>query len=245
MSATYERVSAEGRSGVPIHRRARVAGLLYVGMLVVGLPGLLFIPARLLVRGDAVATAEHIRAATTLFRLGIASELAYLVVFVFLGLALYRLFETVSRSLAMQMAALVLVSVPIVFVDVVNELAALVLLGRPTFLSSFTPAQLDSLAYLFLRLHAEGIGIVQIFWGLWLVPFGILVIRSESLPRILGVLLLVGAVGELLRAATSLFPSLGVIDPLANLLALGELPIIFWLLVRGFMPVSEATHTSS
>jgi hypothetical protein len=150
----------------------------------------------------------------------------------------------VSRSLAVQMVALVLVSVPIVFVDAVNELAALVLLGRPTFLSNFTPAQLDSLAYLFLRLHAEGIGIVQVLWGLWLVPFGILVIRSEFLPRILGVLLLVGAVGELLRAATSLFPSLGAVDPLANLLALGELPIIFWLPIWGFMSDRKLVRTA-
>jgi len=204
-------------------------------MCLLGLPGLIVIPGRLIVVGDATATADHIRAATTWFRIGLASELIYPVVFVFLALALYRLFETVSKPLAMQLVAMVLLSVPLVCFGVVSEMAALVLVSGPSFLSTFTRPQLDSLAYFFLRMRGMGLGVVEIFWGLWLIPFGLLVLRSRFLPRIFGVLLLIAAPGYLLRAASSLFsaPSL---DSIASVLTLGELPIIFALLFLGSRP---------
>src|SRR5262245_54582239 len=92
------------------------------------------------------------------------------------------------------MVTLVLISVAIVFANAVNELGALILLGGPSFLATFTKPQLDSLAYLLLQMHDQGIGVItQVFWGLWLVPFGLLVIRSGFLPKILGVLLLASA----------------------------------------------------
>ena len=216
-------------------QQARFAGRLYLFMLVTGLPGLLLIPPRLIVEGNVTATADHLRAASTLFRIAIASELFHQAVFLFLALALYRLFESVNRNVAVQLVALVAVSIPIMFLNVVNELAALILVGGPTFLSTFTKPQLDSLAYLFLNLHGEGIGVVEVFWGLWLVPFGLLVIRSGFIPKILGVLLLIGALGNLIRAVASLFPALHatLLDPLANILAAGELPIIVWLPIWG------------
>jgi uncharacterized protein DUF4386 len=215
-------------------RQARLAGLLYVFMIVTGLPGLILIPSRLIVHGDAAATAEHLRASETLFRVGIASELFHQIVFLYVALALYRLLAPVSKNLATQMAALVLVSVPIMFVNAVNELAALVLVRAPSYLTAaFTQAQLDAQAFFFLRLHGEGIGVVEVFWGLWLIPFGLLVYRSGFLPKALGVLLLVAAVGELLRPVVSLFPSLSFLDPVASILALGELPIVLWLAVVG------------
>jgi len=214
--------------------QARRAGFLYLFMIVTGLPGLILIPARLIVSGDAAATAEHLRASETLFRLGIASELFHQVVFLYVALALYRLLAPVSKSLAMQMAALVFVSVPIMFIGAVNELAALILVQPPSYLSPvFTRAQLDAQALFFLRLHGESIGVVEVFWGLWLIPFGLLVFRSGFLPKLLGVLLLVAATGELLRPLVSLFPGLNVLDPVAGILALGELPIVLWLAIMG------------
>ena len=216
-------------------QQARFAGWLYIFMCVTGLPGLLLIPKALIVNGDAVATANHLRASTTLFRLGIASELFHQVVFAYLALALYDLFRSVNRNAAIQMLLLVAMSVPIMFLNTVNELAALILVGAPSFLASFTHPQLDSLAYLFLRLHEEGIGVVDVFWSLWLVPFGLLVIRSGFLPRALGVLLLAGAAGAMIGAVTSVLPSLsnGTIEKVGQILALGELPIIVWLVFPG------------
>jgi hypothetical protein len=204
-------------------QQARFAGLLYILMCVTGLPGLLFIPNALIVNGDAVATANHLRASATLFRLGIASELFHQVVFAYLALALYDLLRSVNRSLSTQLVLLVAMSVPIMFLNTLNELAALILVGAPPFLASFTRPQLDSLAFLFLRLHGEGIGVVDVFWSLWLVPFGLLVMRSGFLPRSLGVLLLAGATGAMVGAIGSVLPTLsnGAFDKVGQILALG------------------------
>src|SRR5712691_4210930 len=119
-------------------QQARFAGLLYILMCVTGLPGLLLIPKALIVHGDAVATANHLRTSSTLFRLGIASELFHQVVFAYLALALYDLFRSVNRSAATQLVLLVALSVPIMFMNVLNELAALILVGSPPFLSPFS-----------------------------------------------------------------------------------------------------------
>ena len=216
-------------------QQARFAGLLYILMCVTGLPGLLLIPKVLIVHGDAVATANHLRTSSTLFRLGIASELFHQVVFAYLALALYDLFRSVNRSAATQLVLLVAMSVPIMFLNTLNEFAALILVGPSPFLATFPRPQLDSLAYLFLRLHGEGIGVVDVFWSLWLAPFGLLVMRSGFLPRALGVLLLAGATGAMIGAVTSVLPILsnGVVDTVGQILALGELPIIVWLVFPG------------
>ncbi len=223
-------------------QQARFAGLLYVVMIAVGLPTLILVPSRLIVRGDAAATADHIRGGATLYRIGIASELAYPVVFVLLALALYRLFERVNKNDAIRLVLLVCLSVPIVYLNTICELAALNLVSGPSFLSTFSRPQLDSLAYLFVRLHSLGIAVVtQVFWGLWLVPFGRLVMRSGFIPKILGVSLLVAASGYVLRAAVNLFPAPTALESLSNLLTLGELPIIFWLVIWGAREERVAT----
>jgi hypothetical protein len=156
-------------------------------------------------------------------------------VFAYLALALYDLFRTVNRSAATQLVLLVAMSVPIMFLNTLNEFAALILVGAPAFLATFPRPQLDSLAYLFLRLHGEGIGVVDVFWSLWLVPFGILVYRSGFLPRALGVLLFAGAAGAMIGAVTSVLPTLsvGAVGTIGQVLALGELPIIVWLVFPG------------
>ena len=189
-------------------KQARTAGLLYVLMCLLGLPGLIFIPGRLIVIGDATATADHIRAASTWFRIGLASELIYPVVFVFVALALYRLFEPVSRPLAMQLVAMVLLSVPLVCFGVVSEMAALALVSGPSFLSTFTRPQLDSLAYFFLRMRSMGLGVVQVFWGLWLDSCSeCSSCAPDSCRGSSASSLLIAAPGYLLRAATSIFPA--------------------------------------
>ena len=217
-------------------KQARAAGRLYFLLGVTAPIGLEYVPAKLFVRGDATATAAHIRASETLLRIGIASELFHQVVCVFLVLALYRLFRPVSESLARQLVILgALVSVPIVFVNVLNEIAALILVSGPDFLSVFDRRQLDALAYLFIRLHGQGINVVEIFWGLWLFPFGMLVIRSGFIPRFLGVLLILAGAAYVVDSFTTLLlPQYApLIGKFLFLPELGELPIMFWLLIWG------------
>ncbi len=225
-----------------VRRRARTAGLLYLLMIITGLPGLIFIPSKLIVTGNAAATADHIRAGATLLRIGIASDLIGEVLYIYLALALYRLLETVNRSVAVQMVALVLISVPIVLLNALNEVAALAFAQSPPYLTTFTRAQLDSLVYLVMYLREQGIHIAQVLWALWLVPFGWLVIRSQFLPKPLGVLLMFGAAGQLTNVVTNLFPGnyTAIADPIGQVLALGEMPIIPWLVIWGMRRATGA-----
>ena len=214
-------------------KQARVAGLLYLLASIPAPFALIYVPGTLIVSGDATATANHVRASETLFRLGIASELFGFIIFIFVVLALYRLFKAVDKKHALAMATLILISIPISLFNVLNEIAALVLASGAKFLSVFETRQLDALAYLFLRLHGQGFVVAQIFWGLWLFPFGILVIRSGFIPRFLGVLLFIAGCGNLASSFTSLLlPSYRhLVDQFAMVLTIGELPIIFWLLI--------------
>jgi hypothetical protein len=217
-------------------QQARFAGFLYF-LLVLSAPlGLLYAPEKLMVEGNAAATAGKLRASEALLRWGIASELLHQVIVVFVVLALYRLFESVSKTLAVQIVILgALLSVPIVFLNALNNVAALMVVNGAEVFSAFTQPQLDALAYLFLRLHARGVTIASIFWGLWLFPFGLAVIRSGFIPRILGYLLLLAGAGYVAEAfVTLIVPQFGpVVSPTAKLLVIAEVPIIFWLLIWG------------
>jgi Domain of unknown function (DUF4386) len=216
-------------------KQARVAGILYLLASIIGFFCLIYVPGKLIVPGDATATADHIRASPNLLRFGIASELTSFIIFIFVVLALYRLFKAVNGKHALAMAILLLVSIPISLVNVLNDIAALILVSGADFLSAFEKGQLDALAYLFLRLHGQGFIVAQIFWGLWLFPFGILVIRSGFIPRFLGVLLFIAGSGYLTSSFTSLLlPSYAhLVDQFTMVLTAGELPIIFWLLIWG------------
>jgi hypothetical protein len=191
-------------------KAARIAGLLY---LLNGLPApvsLVYIPSLLVVAGDASATAGKIRASEFLFRVGIVGQLISATIFIFAGLALYHLLKGINKKHALLMLILVLISVPISFLNELNRIAALMLVRGANFLSVFDQRQLDALAMAFLRSHGSGLLLAQIFWGLWLFPFGVLVFKSGFLPRILGVLLIVAGTSYVTSSFTSLlFPAYG------------------------------------
>lgn len=217
-------------------QQARFAGLLYLLLALSAPLGLLYVPGKLVVPGNATATADNLRASEWLLRAGIASELIHQTIAVFLVLALYRLFKPVNEALARQVLILgALLSVPIMFVNVLNDVAALILVSGADFLSVFEKPQLDALAYLFLRLHGQGITVASIFWGLWLFPFGMLVIRSGFIPRVFGVLLMIAGVAYLSNSFTALvLPRYAeLVEKVAMPLYMAEVPIIFWLLIWG------------
>ena len=217
-------------------KQARVAGLLYVLMAIVAPIGLMYVPSKVFVQGNVLATAENLRTSGGIVRLGIVSELVHQIIAIFLVLALYRLFKEVDENLARQVVVLgALVSVPIVFVNVLNEIAALTLVGGAEFLQALGKTQLDALVYLFLHLHTQGIVVASIFWGLWLFPFGLLVIRCGFIPRALGVLLLIAGAAYLVTSFTTLaLPDYApMVTRYVSPLVAAELPIIFWLLIRG------------
>jgi hypothetical protein len=219
-----------------VKKTARLAGLLYFATLILGPIGLIYVPTKLFVRGDPAATAEHIRASESLLRIGIASELIGQIFLVYAVLVLYRLFKPVHESLARQMLVLgALLSAPILFMNLLNELAALALASGASPFAAFSQPQLDQLAYLFMQLHGRGFVIAEIFWGLWLFPFGLLVIRSGFLPQVLGVLLIIAGTAYVADCVVwLLWPSLSdVVGRVARVLEIGELPVILWLLIVG------------
>src|SRR5215472_11132113 len=215
-------------------KQARVAGLLYLLASIPGVFCLIYIPSHFIVSGDAAATASKIAASEFVFRLGILSELAGFIGFIFVVRALYRLFCGVSKAQASLMATLMLVSIPISLLNVLNEMAALRLLHGGDFLSVFSQPQRESLALLFLKLHFDGFMLAQVFWGLWLVPFGVLVYKSGFLPRLLGILLVMACFGYLANTlvAFGLLPDVAV-SRFMGQLTICELPIILWLLIVG------------
>jgi Domain of unknown function (DUF4386) len=216
-------------------KTARLAGVLYLVNGVTGFFGIIYVPSRLIVSGNAAATANNILASERLFRVGIVSELICAVEFVFLLWTLYRLLGGVNKTYASLMVILGLVFVPIMCVNVLNEIAALTLLRGADFLSVFDKRQLEAMAMLFLDLHRYGYVVGWIF-GLWLFPFGVLVFKSGFLPRILGVLLIAACFGYLADSLTPLLlPSYAnIVGRFASIvLTLGEPAIILWLLIRG------------
>ncbi len=218
-----------------IKRQARTAGFLYLLLAIVAPIGLIFIPGRLIVSGDATATARRIMASESLYRVGIASELISAILFLLLAVALYRLLKRVNETHALLMLVLALVSIPIAFLSTSFEMIANSVFNAPDFLSGLDRAQLDALGYLFLRMHSEGKGVEEAFWGLWLFPFGMLVIRSGFIPRLIGVLLFVPGFGYLISVFGSLLvPQYqDLIGQVTMVLSFGELPIIVWLLIWG------------
>ncbi len=218
-----------------IKRQARAAGFLYLLLAIVAPIGLILIPNQLIVSGDATATAGRIVASESLYRIGTASELLASVLFVFLAVALYRLLRRVNEIHALLMMVLALISVPIGFLSASFKIIAQSIYNGPGFLSGLDKAQLDSLGYMFLRMHSEGKGVETVFWGLWLFPFGMLVIRSGFIPRFIGVLLFVAGSGYLISFfGKLLLPQYGsLIGQLTMVLFFGEFPIILWLLIWG------------
>jgi len=213
---------------------ARRAGVLYLLFALVAVVREFLLPD-FMVSGDAAATAGNIAAAEATYRVSILLGAGTLITFVFLVWCLYNLFRDVDRRQAMLMVLLVCVGVAVALANLLVEFAPLVLLSGADYLSVFTNPQLDALALGFLRLHGSGANVATAFWGLWLFPFGLLVIRSDWFPRILGWLLLVAGFGYLASAFTSIgFPAYRqVVSRIMMPLYFGELPIIFWLLIKG------------
>lgn len=230
-------------------RAARVAGLWYLLLVLTAPISLMYVPGKLIVWNDAAATASNILASQLLFRIGIVSGLVSTVTFIFLVLALYRLLKGVNQQQAALMVILTLVGVPLALLNEVNQLAVLVLTRGAGVLSALDKPQRDALALFFLNLHGQGIIVAELFWGLWLFPFGLLVFRSGFLPRILGVWLIVNGFAYVTISFTGLLlpPYYSTVSNLALPALLGEMAIMLWLLIMGAkeMPLADSASAGA
>ncbi len=213
-------------------RAARIAGLWYLAMLASGPFGLLYVPSKIVVAGDAAATAAQVASHATLVRLGVSANLLCQLAFIFLVLALVRLFDGVHPGQSRLMKAFVLVAVPIAMLNEGFMLAALESATVPGLAVEARAALVGVL----LHTHQQGVFIASIFWGLWLIPFGLLTIRSGFLPKVLGALLLVGGASYLVDSFVALLAPqhhAAVSSVLMVPLSVGELCMLGWLLVKG------------
>lgn len=224
----------EERSPKTTKRLARLAGAVYVLLGIATAFGFHHAP---LVQGDPGAIAHALVRSDLRFRIGVVSDVLSAALSIPLALLLYELFKPVNRMQSALMALLLVLAMPISFVVALNYVAAQCLLSGATVVAAIPSTQQQALAMLFLRLHTHGVLAVEIFWGLWLLPFGLLVIRSRFLPRVLGILLIIGGVAYVAHSVTSLL--LGDqrillyerITMLAR--AAAEFPIMLWLLIKG------------
>ncbi|MDR3447504.1 DUF4386 domain-containing protein [Dyella sp.] len=217
-----------------LKRTARIAGLWYLGFTL-GPFYLIYVPSRTVVRNDAAATAARVLGHETLFRWGMLAETLGAAIFLGLSLALYRLFEGVDRHRARQLVALVLVSSSLGLVTVVFNAAALLVLRGGDPFGAFDDHTRAAIGMLLIRMHGQAIGINQVFWGLWLLPFGSLVVSSRFLPRWLGYWLLLDGVAWVALSVTW-FLAPNYQDDLFLYLQpvfLAELAAMLWLLIVG------------
>ena len=180
-----------------LKKTARVAGILYIIMDVFMIFGGMYVDSKIYVPGDAVATVGNILASEWLFRLGFVSSLAGLILQLFLVHVLYELFTSVDKGQARLMVIFIVAGVSVAFLCALFQFAPILLLSGTGHLSAFNLAQLQMLSMVFLDLYNHGYQIAEIFWGLWLIPLGLLVYKSRFVPKVLGVLLIVGLIGLL------------------------------------------------
>jgi Domain of unknown function (DUF4386) len=217
-------------------RLARIAGSLYLVVAVLGGFAELVVRDGIVEAGNAAATAESIRDSATLFRVGFAADLVQATFFLFTAMALYLLLRHVHELAARAMVVIVAVSVAIICLNLLNQYTALALATGEGSATAFGSAGSDALAGLFADMHTAGYLIAQIFFGLWLLPLGYLVLRSDAFPKALGFLLMLGCLGYLIDTFTwSLAP--GVAERIEWLVvapaAVGELWLVAYLLVKG------------
>ena len=214
---------------------ARVGGWLYLYIIVVGTLAEIFVRGKLIVSGDPAATANHIIASESLWRVSAAGELTWLVCAIAVTVILYVLLRPVSNSLALLATFFNLVSIAVESVSTVCLFAALFLLGDASYLKVFEPNQLHTLAYLSLKLYDYGFGVCLVFFGCCLFLYGYLIFKSGYFPKTIGVLVILAALSYLINSfVLFLAPALAdTIFPILVLAFIGETSLCLWLIVKG------------
>lgn len=228
-------------------KTARLAALLWFLNVVTGGFGYFYVRSSV-VPVDAAATAANILASELLFRAAVVSNLFSQVILLFFGLTIYGLFKECDRALARAFLASVMLTVAIAVVNALNSFGALLVLSGADYLKAFTPEQLDAAALVFLRLGNSGQGLLEIFWVPYYFSFGLLIIRSGFLPKILGVLLMLMSVGFTVNILDKFlipqFYPVAFTRLAMTLGALGGIPLFFGLLIKGLKPQSPDEQAS-
>jgi hypothetical protein len=215
-------------------KTARVAGLLYLLLAITAAFGIMYAPSQLFVKGDAVKTATNVLANPMLYGLGTLAHLISQILFIYLGLYLYRLFRNVDEFQAKAMFALIMVQVPVVFVIEIFYISALWVL-KGELLPSFSLLQQQEIAYMFMRIHSYGIMMLGIYYGLWLIPLGILFWKADFMPKIIGGMLILGGITYLYDSFAFILAPNYRIEAMMMIVTIAEISTVFWLLIKGIL----------
>ncbi|HOP18942.1 MAG TPA: DUF4386 domain-containing protein [Parvularculaceae bacterium] len=222
------------------HMLARLAGLLYLIVVVTGVFSLAYAPSRIFASAEAQTVLSDVARNEQLFRFAIFAEAICYTAFLLLPLALYRLLAAAGPALAATMAALAMASVPIGFTNVLHYLRILSLAGQPE------TASLGAQAMLALDAYGDGLLLLQVFWGLWLIPLGFLIARGRPLPGIIGVCLMLAGAGYFIDfSGRLLWEDYGAsgIGAYLRPLRMSEMAICAWLLLFGARGLPLAART--
>jgi hypothetical protein len=223
-------MTTKGKMNSP-QKTARVAVFVFLIIFCLGMSAELFIRPDIIVPGDAATTVNNIMASESLFRLSLVSDLVRQIFMMLLVLVLYKLLKPVNKNIASLMIIFALVGTPITLLNELNHFAALLLASGAGYLTAFEADQLHALVMFFLDLREYGTFIPQVFS--WLLLLGYLVFKSGFLPRILGILLMIGGLCYPIQAVLFfLFPNFDAM--ILGLFAfIGEFLFYLWLLIKG------------
>lgn len=212
----------------------RLAGFVYLLIVITGIFNLAYVPSQLIDMSDAVTTVNNIAENEFLFRCSIVAGVLSYVFFLILPFILFDIFKDVNRNCAVMMVVLAAFSVPISIFNMVDKYNVLTILSNAQYLDGLSSEQIQMQVMLLLKSYSNGIGIVQIFWGLWLLPFGYLVFKSGYIPKILGVLLMLGFLSySIFFFKALLFPELSLPGIIRRPGSIGEIGSCLWLLIMG------------
>jgi Domain of unknown function (DUF4386) len=216
--------------------QARLAGLFYLITVITAIFAEVLVRGRLVVRTDAAATAHNILASESLYRLGFVADILNFAAYIVVTLLLYGLLKPVNRWLALLAVFFSLVANAIGSLVALGHLAPLLILKGGHYLAAFNTAQLQAMALLSLRLHAQGYLLALVFFGFYCVLLGYLIFRSTFFPAFLGILVALSGLALLTNSFT-FFLSPGaasVVAPFMDALdGIGEISLALWLLLVG------------
>jgi len=231
-NAKDDRRPAQARAG-SVQQYARIAGVLTLLSMVAGAFGEVYVQSKLMVSTDATATAKNIKALDSLFRLGFASYLVEAVCDITLALIFYVLLRPVHKNLALLAAFFGLVSTALFAVAELFYFAASPILNGADYLKTFSPDQLNSLALLSLKLYGYCGGIFMLFYGIASLIRGYLIFRSGYLPRVLGVLLMLGGLGFVTKNLALVLTPAYASNVLLLPMFLAGVSLTAWFLMKG------------
>lgn len=221
----------DGLREISPRAKARMAGLFYLVTLVAGGLAQGLISERLVVPGDAAATATNILAHEALFRLGFAVYLIEMACQITMTVLFYDLLKPVSKSVSLLAAIFGLVGCVIKTLARLFYFSPLLVLGGAHYLTAFDASQLQALALLFLRVNYHAEAIAMVFFGLSAVVKGYLVFKSTFLPSVLGLLSVIGGLGWLAYLYEPF--AARVVTFILIAAVVGAVTNILWLLVFG------------